>query len=78
MNCRLSRTAVHLFKKELGQTPVQFVNSIRINVAIEHLENSKHSVSTISRLTGFNSENHFRRIFTELTGMTPLKYRRDK
>ena len=77
--CYISEsTLYHLFKKELGQTPVSFLNSIRINVALEYLENSNYSVATISSLVGFNSENHFRKIFTALTGMTPLKYRKGK
>ena len=78
-HCLVSEsTLYHLFQKELGQTPVQFLNSIRINVAIEHLENSDHSVAAISRLTGFHSENHFRKVFAELTGSTPLKFRKSR
>lgn len=76
--CVSESTVYHLFQKELGQTPVQFLNSIRINVAIEHLENSNYSVSTISRLAGFHSENHFRHIFTKLTGLSPLKFRKNR
>jgi AraC-like DNA-binding protein len=74
--CVSESTLYHLFKKELGQTPISFINSIRINVSIEHLENSNYSISTISSLVGFNSENHFRKVFTDLTGTTPLKYRK--
>lgn len=66
----------HLFQKELGQTPVGFLNSIRINVAIEYLENEKYSVATVSTMVGFKSENHFRKLFAEVTGTTPLKYRK--
>lgn len=76
--CVSESTIYHLFQKNLGQTPIGFVNSIRINIAIEHLENSKYSVSRISELVGFHSENHFRKVFCELTGMTPLKYRKNK
>lgn len=76
--CVSESTLYHLFRRELGETPVGFLNSIRINVAIEHLENTNHSISTISRLVGFNSENHFRKIFTSLTGTTPLKYKKGK
>lgn len=76
--CCVSESALyHLFQKKLGQTPVSLTNSIRINIAIEYLENSNHSISTISRTVGFNSENHFRRVFCELVGTTPLKYRRE-
>ena len=76
--CVSESTLYHLFRKELGETPVAFLNSIRINVAIEHLENTSYSVATISRITGFNSENHFRKVFSEYTGTTPLKYRKGK
>ena len=76
--CVSESTIYHLFQQNLGQTPVSFVNSIRINVAIEHLENSSHSISRISELVGFHSENHFRKIFTFLTGMTPLKFRKSR
>ena len=74
--CVSESTLYHLFQKELGQTPVSFLNSVRINVAIEHLENSNYSIETVSRLVGFRSENHFRKVFAELTGTTPLKYRK--
>lgn len=76
--CVSESTLYHLFQRELGQTPVGFLNSIRINVAIEQLENTNHSVCAISERVGFRSENHFRRVFTNLTGTTPLKYRKAK
>ena len=76
--CVSESTVYHLFQRELGQTPISFLNSIKINVAIEYLENSNYSVSTIARLVRFNSENHFRKIFTRLTGTTPLKYKKAK
>ncbi len=76
--CVSESTIYHLFQKELGQTPISFLNSIKINIAMDHLENSSYSVATISRLVGFNSENHFRKVFSELTGTTPMKYRKGK
>ena len=78
-HCCVSESSLyHLFQKELGQSPVKFINSIRINVAIEHLENSNHSVATVSELVGFHSENHFRKVFTDLTGTTPLQYKKHR
>ena len=75
--CCVSESSLyHLFQKKLGQTPIGFLNSIKINVAIEYLENSNYSISTISRLANFHSENHFRKVFREFTGTTPLRYRR--
>jgi len=74
--CMSESSLYHLFKKELGQTPIHFINSIKINIAIEYLENSSFSIATISNLVGFNSENHFRKLFKEVTGITPLKFRK--
>ena len=76
--CVSESTLYHLFQKELGQTPISFLNSIKINIAIEYLENSNYSIATISRLVCFNSENHFRKVFVDITGMTPLKFRKRK
>lgn len=75
--CCVSESGLyHLFQKHLGQTPIRFLNSIKINVAIEYLENRDLSVASLSELVGFNSENHFRKVFREFTGTTPLKYKK--
>lgn len=76
--CVSESTIYHMFQKNLGQTPISFINSIRINVAIEYLENSNYSISRISELVGFRSENHFRKVFSDFTGTTPLKFRKSK
>ena len=76
--CVSESTLYHLFQRELGQSPINFLNSIKINIAIEHLENSNYSIATISQIIGFNSENHFRKVFSGLTGTTPLKYRKGR
>ncbi len=75
--CCVSESKVyHLFKQYLGETPVHFLNSIRINNAIGYLESTDRSVSQISRAVGFRSENHFRKVFSDITGTTPLKFRK--
>ena len=76
--CVSESTLYHLFQRELGQTPIRFLNSIKINVAIEYLENTHYSISTISQLVCFHSENHFRKVFAEYTGMTPLKFKKSR
>lgn len=76
--CVSESTLYHLFQNNLGQTPVQFLNSIRINVAIEYLETTNYSISTISAMAGFSSENHFRKTFQKFTSTTPLKFRKSR
>lgn len=76
--CVSESTLYHAFQKKLGQTPIRFLHSIRINIAIDYLENSSYSISTISHMVCFHSENHFRKVFADITGTTPLKYRKSK
>ena len=74
--CVSESTLYHLLQKEIGQTPVNFLNSIKINNAIKYLESSNYYISTISRLVGFNSENHFRKVFKSVTETTPSKLKK--
>lgn len=77
LHCRISESGLyHLFRKQLGQSPISFLNSIKVNQAIQFLETTDYSISEISSLSNFNSENHFRKVFTEFTGVTPSKYRK--
>ena len=75
--CVSESTLYHLFQRELGQTPLRFLQSIRINVAIEYLENTSCSVSAVSRKVGFPSENHFRKVFFDFVGTTPARFRKN-
>ncbi|MBQ7097928.1 MAG: helix-turn-helix transcriptional regulator [Clostridia bacterium] len=75
--CCVSESSLYnLFRNKIGQSPINFLNSIKINKAIELLENSNYSISMISQKTCFNSENHFRKVFSDVTGTTPLKFRK--
>jgi AraC-like DNA-binding protein len=75
--CSISESKLyHMFQKQLGQTPVNFLNSVKINYAISYLEKDMYTISEISRLVNFKSENHFRKVFSQITGTTPLKYRK--
>ncbi len=66
----------HLFKDELGITPVEYKNEVRIRNALDMLANSKKTIEDISAELGFNSPGYFRKTFTAVTGMTPSGYRK--
>ena len=77
--CCVSESKLYqIFRDQLGETPVHFLNSIRINNAIDYLESTEYSISRISEMVGFRSENHFRKVFCDITGTTPLKFRKGK
>lgn len=64
-----------MFKDSTGFTLVEYVNNVRIKEARLLLRNTDAKMGDIAERVGFESLTHFGRIFKELTGYTPLKYR---
>jgi len=54
----------------------QFVNSYRVERAKELLQTTDDKVEYIGAICGFNSRQAFRRIFTQLTGVSPTDFRK--
>ncbi|HEY8499355.1 MAG TPA: AraC family transcriptional regulator [Clostridia bacterium] len=71
-SCHLSRS----FKKATGFSFIEYLNSIRVKEAQKLLKETNGSVMHIAELTGFDSQTHFGRVFKNLTGMSPLQYRK--
>lgn len=66
------------FKKELSQTPIQYLNSVRLNHAKELLVSTNLTVIQIAENTGFNSYNYFCEKFKKELKQTPLEYRKEQ
>jgi AraC-like DNA-binding protein/TolB-like protein len=66
---RLSRRLNSLHKK----TIVQFIREIRLQKALEMLQNGTYTVAEVSFKTGFNSPNYFNKCFHEHFGYSPGK-----
>lgn len=65
------------FKKAMGVTPVDYMNHVRVRMAIIALMHSEDfSIESISEKAGFESAAYFRRVFKRITGKTPREYRR--
>jgi transcriptional regulator GlxA family with amidase domain len=69
------RTINRRFKHETGQTPMQWVNGVRIKHARQLLERTAESVENISRQVGFASAANFREHFRRQVGVSPQSYR---
>ena len=63
------------YKKVYGKTPLQDLNSKRIDIIKNLLKNTDMRISDISRKLSFNSEHYLSTFFKKYTGMTPTKYR---
>lgn len=73
----MSRSYFHAnFKKVTGVTFVEYLNDLRIKAALKLLHDKNSSIDTVAFRTGFTSVSHFYKIFKEMTGKTPVKYRK--
>ena len=63
------------FKKYTGQTPMQFIVSIRINNAQLLLETTEYSINQIASIVGYDNQLYFSRLFHKQKGYSPTQYR---
>jgi len=66
-----------LFHKEVGMSPIAYLNRFRIEQAKTLLTNSNQSIAQIARNVSFHSQGHFTRLFLRIVGVTPTVYRRN-
>ncbi len=69
------RHLTRLFRREIGMTPAQYVERVRVEAAQHLLEASDDGVTTVARRCGFGSEETLRRTFLKVLGTTPTDYR---
>ncbi|WP_028526012.1 chromate resistance protein ChrB domain-containing protein [Runella limosa] len=56
----------------------EYIRKLRIEKAVELLENSNRTLTEIAYLTGFSDQSHFTRIFKKLKGQNPSEFRKNK
>ncbi len=65
-----------MFKDSIGKTPIDYINAIRINHALEMLSESDIPVNEIAEKIGFSNPNYFHKIFKQYMVTSPLAYRK--
>jgi len=70
-----SRHFARLFAREVNMTPMEFLQSARIDRARNLLETSDAPLKTVAYKSGFGSVRHMRFLFSEKLGLTPAQYR---
>ncbi len=74
--CHVSRSYLHrVFQRQMGMTPVQYINSLRILEAKYLLESSPLPIAQIAKHCGFEEARYFCRVFRKQVGYTPSQYR---
>ena len=66
-----------LFRQVHGMTIIDYLNRMRIERAKLLLLNTEEPVVEIAMEAGFNSRQHFTRVFTSLEHVSPQEYRRE-
>jgi len=67
----------HLFKECMGVSPLQYVNEIRLQKAMQLLKVGEYSTSEVAEMVGFTDYNHFGRLFRKSFGFTPSQVSRN-
>lgn len=71
-----SRTVLaERFSNVMGQAPMEYVTSWRMQLAADRIRNGKDSISAIAADVGYESEAAFNRAFKRVTGITPGRWR---
>ena len=64
-----------LFKKEIGLTIIEYINSIRIYNSILQIKNSNTNLINIAFKNGFYSLEYFSETFKQITQLNPRKFK---
>lgn len=76
ISCLSKDHFIRLFKKELGTTPLQYINQKKIEKAQLLLSTEELAVKEIAFQLAFDDYSYFNRLFKKTTGVTPQEYRR--
>ncbi len=63
------------FTKATGNTPVEYLQRVKMEVAKISLEKGRKSVYEVMHEVGYSDDKAFREVFKRLTGVSPLDYR---
>jgi transcriptional regulator GlxA family with amidase domain len=70
------RNFIRRFKLATGNTPLEYIQRVKIEAAKKQLENSDADLTSVMLDAGYNDVKAFRKVFRQVTGMTPQDYRR--
>lgn len=70
------RECIRCFQRSIGDTPINYLTNHRIRMAAQMLARTSESVTYISGECGFGSPSYFGKVFRDVMGITPLRYRK--
>lgn len=63
------------FKKATNNTPIEYIQRVRIEAAKKSLEASRKNVTEVMYDVGYSDTKAFRTVFKKITGLSPIDYR---
>ena len=70
-----NRHFIRRFKAATGETPIGYLQQIRIDRAKDLLETTSETINEITKFIGYENDSSFRKLFKEATGLSPSTYR---
>ncbi|MCW8890809.1 MAG: GlxA family transcriptional regulator [Sedimenticola sp.] len=70
-----SRTFKRRFKRATGDSPLAYIQSLRIEMAKKLLESGRSSIEQITLEVGYQDSSSFVKLFKKKTGLSPQAYR---
>jgi transcriptional regulator GlxA family with amidase domain len=63
------------FIKAVGNTPVEYLQRVKVEVAKKTLEKGRKSIFEVMNEVGYSDDKAFREVFKRITGLSPLDYK---
>jgi transcriptional regulator GlxA family with amidase domain len=63
------------FIRAVGNTPVEYLQRVKVEVAKKSLEKGRKSIFEVMSEVGYSDDKAFREVFKKITGLSPLDYR---
>lgn len=63
------------FKKATNNTPIEYIQRVKIEAAKKQFETTRNNVSEVMYNVGYNDLKSFRVVFKKITGLSPVEYR---
>ena len=76
-HCHISETHLRrIFTSYMKMSPLEYINTIRIQAACDYLKKTDQPIADVAHKCGFTTNSTFNRNFRQITGMTPLEWRK--
>lgn len=70
------RNFIRRFKKATGNTPIEYIQRVKVEQVKKALEMGYNSIENLIREIGYEDIDSFRKVFKKITGISPIEYRK--